>query len=345
MSELRRDPFSGRWVVIAAERSNRPTDFRRLPRARGEPADCPFCSGNERETPDTTALYRFTADGPWQVRVIPNKYPAVRFEPTPRHVPGPFSETRWAGGLHEVIVESPSHIDDFADLTGDQVRLAFHAYRDRLQYGASLPELTYGVLFKNCGVQAGASLAHVHSQFLAIPFLPHDVATELRHVQDFQRRHGECLTCALLRHEAAGPRIVATGRHCVAICPHASRWPYETWIIPLQHAAHFAETPDEVLAELADLTLEILCRFSRQLDRPDYNFYVRTAPFRRPDSEPHDAVFHWRFELFPRLANVGGYELGSGEFLNIMPPEKAAEGLACCSLPASQAVVHEQTDQ
>ncbi len=326
MSEIRRDPLSGSYVIIAKNRANRPNEFEPGSVRRAD-RPCPFCAGNEEETPLPIAVYplvdQTSNNKIWRVRVVPNKYPAVESNDDVVVENRCTPDTIAATGSHEVIIESPEHVVSFAELQPDLARLAFRAYRDRLQALSRIPEIKYAQVFKNAGAAAGASLAHVHSQLITLPYVPTQVQTELTNCRRFYESEaaGNCLLCAMRDEElAAEIRLVAATPKFAAFCPFASRFPYETWIVPRKHASNFETTSDDALNELSQLVQNVIARIEQALDRPAYNYLLHTAPFH----EAPRSDFDWHFEVFPRLAGTAGFEWATGSFINQTPPEEAA---------------------
>lgn len=326
MSEMRRDWLADRWVIIAENRAGRPNEFRPVAN-RQITVPCPFCRGQELETPPPVAVYGAdtgaATDRGWQVRVVPNKYPAVRAEGLPGDSSDGLHPVAAAYGIHEVIIESPRHVVSLSGLTDTQIEWTFQAYRDRLEAcRRSDRRLGYGLVFKNARADGGASLEHSHSQLLATERVPVEVANEWTGAAKFYRESGACAFCALLERELAmGRRIVAETEHLVAYCPFASRFPYETWIVPRQHAARFEESAH--VAELAYLTRRLIEILEAVLPEPAYNYWIHTAPW-QGDVEP---CYHWHVEVVTRLSRLAGFELGAGYFINPVSPEEAASRL------------------
>ncbi len=319
MPELRQDPLSGRWVIIAENRAARPDEFASKNGSGGNV--CPFCPGHEDQTPEATAVYpRGSSGQTWKVRVVPNKYPAVELNAT-----GDRGEA--AVGVHEVVIESTAHVASLSDVSDEEARLAFVAYRDRLQALRQDSRLAYGLVFKNARAEGGASLEHVHSQLIATSTVPADVQFELAKAGEHQMLHGSCAFCDLIDGEVDGARYVVTTDNFVVFCPFGSRFPYEMWVLPKEHCESFEETPDSELAELAELMQNLVRRLEATLDSPAYNYWIRNAPFRLSS---HDD-YHWRIELMPRLTRLAGFELGTGCFINPVSPEQAAAKLRSAS--------------
>jgi UDPglucose--hexose-1-phosphate uridylyltransferase len=313
MPELRIDPITARRVYVAEDRAGRPFDYVEPPAARpaSQAVECPFCAGNEALTPEASAAV-YDGAGRWQVRVVPNKFPAVALG----------AET--ALGAHEVIVESPEHLLDFDQLDVDQLVRVLQVYQDRLRHWAAGGRLKHALLFKNSGHAAGASLEHVHSQLLATPYVQEGVEVERQAAERHFADHGRCIFCNFIRSEiAAGDRIVRRHLGFVAVCAYAGRQPYETWILPEDHAAHFeAMTPVQARA-LACLLPDVLGRFRLASGRSAYNLVLHSAPFGDHDNNS----YHWHWELVPRITQLAGLELGGGAYINPVAPESAARNL------------------
>ena len=273
MSEFRQDPISGRWVVIAKDRAGRPDEFQPAP-FRRVAATCPFCFGHEDETPPAVATYPSDAAAlgeRWKVRVVPNRYPAVTLDERPApvsHLPSALGESRGGFGVHEVIIESPDHAVSFTDLSDELVEWSFAAYRDRLQSLARDRRLQYAQVFKNVGALGGASIEHIHSQLVATDFVPADVQAELDGSRAWHDRAGACPFCQMIDAEfAASLRVVAATERFVAFCPYASRFPYETWVLPRLHASQFEKTETGELGEAARFVRDIIGRIERATGR------------------------------------------------------------------------------
>lgn len=339
MSEFRQDPVSLRWVIIARDRENRPNEFLTLPTER-IPSLCPFCAGNESATPEAVAVYttghaqaHHGQPNTWQVRVVPNKYPAVRSD-----VNGPlrqdlFGNSASAAGVHEVIIESPQHVASLTELDSDQLRMTWLSYRDRLSEHARNERWKYGQIFKNVGAAAGSSIEHAHSQVVILPHVPTDIQTELQSARQYYEQHQRYLFADIIERELAQQeRIVAVDDQFVAFCPFASRFPYEVCVLPRRHQPRLQAwaydggqtmATDEEMETLGNFVQRILQRMEAVLHRPAYNFFLHTAPF---DSQPHD-YYHWHVEVFPRLTKAAGFEWGTGHFINPVAPEEAAAAL------------------
>lgn len=329
MHELRKDPVIGRWVIIASERAGRPNDFsvnREMPTG----GTCPFCYGNEDKTPPEVLAYGRTptevADTPnWTVRVVPNKYPALRIEgPLGRRAAGMYDLMN-AVGAHEVVIESPYHDTQIADLSEAQIAEVLWAYHDRFIDLKKDPRFRYILIFKNQGAEAGATLEHAHTQIIATPVVPKRVAEEIQGARQHFEQRERCIFCDVLQQELENPvRVVAQNAHFVSLEPFASRFPYETWILPRQHAAQFENLTGNEVEALAAILRDTLQRMKQALEDAPFNYVLHTAPTR---GDGVGEYYHWHMEIMPKLTRVAGFEWGSGFYINPTPPEVAALNL------------------
>ncbi|HXI32427.1 MAG TPA: galactose-1-phosphate uridylyltransferase [Vicinamibacterales bacterium] len=327
MPELRRDPVTGRWVIISTDRQKRPNDFRIERVATIGREQCPFCPGREAMTPPEVLSYRQNggaANTPgWDVRVVPNKFPALQVEGTlDREGEGMFDRMNGIGA-HEVIIETPDHDRPIAAMSEPEIERVLWAYRERILDLKRDVRLKHILVFKNHGGAAGATLDHPHSQLIALPVVPEYVREEL----DGARRHFElkerCVFCDMVQQELRdGRRIVQENADIVAIAPYAPRFAFETWLLPKAHGSRFEQTPRHVSESLARLLKAVLQRLDRALESPPWNLVLHTAPA----SEEAES-YHWHVEIMPRLTRVAGFEWGTGFYINPTAPEEAAKVL------------------
>jgi UDPglucose--hexose-1-phosphate uridylyltransferase len=330
MSELRRDPVTGRWTLIAVERGKRPTDFRiERPTATVVTTEpCPFCAGNEALTPPELLAYRADGAAPnsrgWDVRVVPNKFPALSLSGELGLATDGLFERMNGVGSHEVIIETADHSTTFVSLSEEQISRALWAARERMLDLKRNPALRYVIVFKNHGAQAGATREHSHSQLIALPVVPDFVREEVEGAAEHFAATNRCVFCEVLRQEReAGQRVFLENDNVVAFVPYASRFPFETWLLPKRHGAAFEEAPRPVHDSMAAAIKGVIERLNRALDSPAYNFIVHSAPF----GEDVAHSFHWHVELMPRLSRTAGFEWGTGFYINPTAPEEAAQVL------------------
>lgn len=339
MSQLRQDIFSGRWVIIAAERSKRPDDFRPPAEERKTTfaGFCPFCEGNEGKTPPEVYSYRKNGSKPdhpgWLVRVVPNKFPALKRGGPPilKEEGGGLFPWMNGVGVHEVVIETPEHEKEFLDLSLSHLQRIIDAYRLRVRSIESESQYKYVHVFKNKGKEAGASLAHPHSQIIATPIIPKRVSEELNITSELYRRWGECIFCRLVKEEIErGERLIYKDEHFCAVTPFAPRFPFEMRVYPLRHTARFSETSTSESLALARALKTVLGRLREVLSDPPYNFFIHQAP--NPNSKEGLnpgwlQTFHWHMEIIPVLTRVAGFEWGTGFYINPVAPETAASFL------------------
>jgi UDPglucose--hexose-1-phosphate uridylyltransferase len=328
VSQLRLNPLNGRWVTIVASRAERPTDFAsRSATVEADPTrPCPFCPGNEDATPD--ALGSYDRHGQWQVRTVPNLYPAFDGHDTMavRNL-GPVHVLADASGIHEVLVLSPDHTASFADLEDADAELVMLLLRDRFQEHADVPNVRYTQAIVNHGREAGASIAHPHGQLLGIPFVPGEILDEER---AFGRFEGGCILCVTAEAELAeDTRVVSADEAVTVVSPFWAGSPYELLVIPRDHRAHLHESEPSDLAAAGRAIRTALWMLRERLGDVSYNLVIHTAPHR------HDGVFHWHAHIWPKLVTVAGFERGTGVHINIVPPEHAASELRRASALAA----------
>ena len=323
MPELRRDPVLGRWIIISKERGRRPTDFvKDKPKAAG--GFCPLCPGNEHTTPPEVLTYDRDDGSGWQVRVVPNKYPALIIEgELDREGEGLYDKMNGIGA-HEVIIESPNHGELFAELAPEQMLKVFQAYRQRITDLTQDKRFKYVMVFKNQGKAAGASLEHSHSQLIALPILPRMLVSEMDGALSYYNYKERCVFCDIIRQEIKQDvRVICQNEHFITITPFAPRTPFEMWVLPKEHSSSFRRASDAKLLALSELFSETLCRLDKCIPNVPFNFVLHTGPLR----ESAMAHYHYHFEIVPTLTSIAGFEWGSGFYINPMPPEEAAEYL------------------
>ena len=184
MGELRKDPVTGRWVIISTTRGKRPASFMTEDRPKTKTATCPMCYGNEHMTPPEIFAIRpedhkEPNSSGWQVRVIPNKFPALGIDEELKKQGIGMYDIMTDFGAHEVVVESPDHTRNTRDLTVEEISNVITVYQDRIQDLYRDIRFRFVLVFKNEGEEAGASLEHSHSQLIATPVTPRRVKEEL----------------------------------------------------------------------------------------------------------------------------------------------------------------------
>jgi UDPglucose--hexose-1-phosphate uridylyltransferase len=326
--EMRRDPVNGRWVVIAPDRADRPHDFHHPSLTTAGGPACPFCMGNESETPPEITAIRpasSPADGPgWQARLVPNRYPALTLEGEAEEDGDPLRRRMSAAGSHEVLIETPHHQEGLADMAPGHIAAMLRLCRDRMVQLLEDRRIQHVMIFKNQGDKAGASLSHSHSQIIALPVVPKHVEEELAGAARHHRETGRCIYCSMIAEEERhGERVVESSRDFSALAAYAPRKPYETWIIPRRHRAGFQQATDSELEDLAAMVKRRLARMKELLRNPPFNLVLHTAP----KGDGHHQSYHWHLELLPEFTWIAGFEWGAGIYISHVSPEKAAAKL------------------
>ncbi len=356
MSDLRFDPISNLWVAIARNRQERPMEFIPLEQTRQQ-LICPFCKGNEDETPAPFAVYASSGellsaeDSGWTVRVIPNKYPSFRsissepvfptseghsscvnhpsnHSPQPCTAPEPSHQASEFGpfdaaclpGRQELIVNSPRHITSISELTDSETVVSFQAFQERLRFHQTLGNIEHSMLFMNCRSSAGASLSHIHTQLIGSPIISGYLDERHQRAQQHFQKTGRTLLQSIAEWELhEGKRIVQETENFYVICPFASRFAFQIWIVPKHHHHCFGDCPSDMRDQLAFLCRGLVDRLENLLDEPGYNLLLHHAPYARQEND------HWYFELFPRLTRAAGFEWGTEIWVNPVSPESAAK--------------------
>ncbi len=332
MGELRKDPITGRWVIISTERIKRPSDFS-ITKTATNPKGCPFCEGNESKTPPEIFAFRSPHSQPnqigWQVRVVPNKFPALRIEGNLEKKGVGMYDMMNGVGAHEVVIETPYHDKGMYQYTVEEMSKVIQSYKIRLSDLKNDHRFKYIILFKNEGSLAGASLTHPHSQIIAMPVTPKRVREELLGSQEYYQYKDRCVYCDIIREEQNQKvRIVYENAGFISFCPFASRFPFEIWVIPKRHNPDYENITPEEVPILSDILITTLGKLAVALNNPQYNFVVHTGPIRwmrKGYWTTIDLDFHWHIEIMPRLTRIAGFEWGTGFYINPTIPEEAAK--------------------
>ena len=307
-AELRVDPVTGAPVIVAPGRAARPHTTAH-PVDATPPGACPFCPGNEHETPpEVLHLGDGGPDAPgWRIRVVPNRYPVVG---GPGARPG-------ATGAHEVLVLSPDHGATFADLAEDHAVEVLTVLRDRARHHVAAGRAHAQVLI-NHGRAAGASIAHPHAQVIAVDLVPPLV---LEREGRAEAAGGDLLALDLAGARAAGT-VVEEVDGAPAWVPVAGAWPWGLRIAPPERVARFDEATDPSVAAVARVLRRVLARLGAALGPHAHNVVVHSGA---PDVS--SGLLPWFVEVVPRLGVHAGFELGTGILVNPVPPEAAAATL------------------
>ncbi len=328
MREFRKDPIIGRWIIISTERAARPYSFTKYPKEINNTESCPFCWGNEGYTPpEITAIRPSNSQKNtpgWTIRVIPNKYPALKVEGEVIKTADGIYDKITGIGAHEVIIETPQHDKDYYQLDDKNVEDIFKIFRERIIDLKHDIRFEYILIFKNFGKQAGATLSHPHSQLIGMPMIPLIIKQELTGSKNYYEYKERCIYCDIVNEELrTSKRVIFENDDFVAICPYASRFPFEVWILPKRHDPMYEDIKDTEINNLASIMKTVNRKLNIALENPPYNFIIHTSPLKDGNLQH----YHWHIEIMPQLSGVGGFEWGSGFYINSIPPEEAAKFL------------------
>jgi len=324
--ELRQEPCTKRWVIISPKRSKRPHDFTKDEEKLELPPwdeSCPFCPGNEGETPPE--VFSIQGEKGWLARVVPNKFPALSAEITHIEVKGvdPFVSLPGAG-RHEVVIESPVHNQTLGNMEVEQIENLVACWLQRYRSLRQDKRLKYICIFRNHGERAGTSLIHPHSQIIATPIVPEHVREEIEEARRYYDDRLRCAYCDVAEKEReADERMVLESDHYLAFTPFASRMPFEVWIVPKKHKPSFDAIDEKEEKDLALVINDLFGALYRGLNDPHYNVLLHSTPL----TDSCEDYYHWHLEVLPRITIQAGFELGTGIFINTTSPEEAARYL------------------
>jgi len=326
MPELRKDPIIDRWVIISSERGQRPVFLADPADAPKPGAICPLCPGNEAMTPPEVYVIRPGSPPPppnspnWLLRVVPNKFPALRIEGDLQKQGLGLYDKMNGVGAHEVIVETPIHTQTITGMDVPSVQNLFVAYRERTVDLHRDKRFKFVMIFKNQGSLAGASLPHSHSQLIALPIIPKRLSEEITGSLSYYKYRDRCVFCDIIAQELEEKkRVIYENDAFLAISPFASRFPFEAWILPKRHEESFLHTADGNYAAIADALTKLLRMQEKTLNGPPYNYMIHTTPIELTNAP----YYHWHIEIIPRLTKMAGFEWGTGFYINPTPPEEA----------------------
>ncbi|GAB4853332.1 hypothetical protein Ancab_017511 [Ancistrocladus abbreviatus] len=320
--ELRKDAINNRWVIFSPARSKRPSDLKsKSPATYQQSQKCPFCAGHEHEC--APEIFRVPPDSKsdWKIRVIQNLYPALSrdIQPDPNYQDLGNHRVLSGFGFHDVVIESPTHPVHLSDLSASEVGEVLLTYKKRILQLASVDCIKYVQVFKNYGATAGASMSHSHSQMIGLPIIPPSITLWLQAMKEHFDQTGKCILCEIPSKEL----LIDESAHFISIAPFAASHAFEIWIVPRDHSSHFHHIDNEKAVDLGDLLRLTLRKMSAQLNNPPYNFMIHTSPLYIDESWL--PCSHWFLQIVPQLTVVGGFEVGTGCYINSVFPEDVAE--------------------
>ncbi len=317
VAELRRDPVSGNWVVVGYGGTKTS--------AVGE---CPFCPGNEHLTPPSIRQVT-DIDGSWLVRCFPASNPIFVIEVDDQKRAEGLYYKMGNLGAHEIILENRSHTKTLAVFSDKELSVVLDVYMDRIRDLKQDKRFKYIQTFRNHGELAGSYLFHPHGHVLATPIMPRGIELELSNAKTHYLRKERCLFCDIVSQELRqNKRVVSVNSHFMALCPFASRLPYEVWILPRLHEERFENLTDETVKyELISMLLDIVGRIEKLATA--YTIIIHTSPNRLAGSfQDNDAsmadYFHWHIEILPRDFRSAKYRREDQFYVIPITPEESA---------------------
>lgn len=331
MAEIRKDIVTGGLVVISPERAKRPHDFKSddtnpVPNHSYD-EKCPFCEGNEGQTPPEYLAFRENGEpnSPgWIIRDVPNLFSPLQKDTKLEVLENDFYEKISAAGVAEVFIENPKHDATIGRSSYEHVEEIIKGLKERYITLKEDERLEYIQVFKNFRGIAGASKEHSHCQIMSIPVVPSVIETELQGSKDYFEENHSCVYCDVISKDLENKeRLVIETEKFVVLCPYASRFAFETWILPKNHKSDFANITEGEIKDLAKVLRDLISKYERGFNYPPYNMVLHTAPFKMGEQE----YYHWHIEMLPRLTILAGFELGTGAVINPTSPEVAAQSL------------------
>ncbi|MBI5211770.1 MAG: DUF4931 domain-containing protein [Nitrospirae bacterium] len=331
MPELRLNLITREWVIIAKEKKKNAADFINAKERKKHPEvvqTCPFCPGNESKTPDE--IYRIKDEKGWIIRVVPNKFSVLSKDGDRSRINTELKKTVNGVGIHEVVIETPFHNLTIATMPADHLKEVIQTYKERFIEAYKDTRVENVIIFKNDGSNAGTPIEHSIAHIVGIPITPRRVRNRIENAMKFFDDTGDCLMCKTVIDELSErARILFDTEHFISFIPYAALSPFHTWIFPKRHSGSFADIRSE---EIWDLALNLKLTTSSLfygLENPDYNYVIRSGSPSHANSE----FIHWYISIVPRVATVSGFELGTGIYINPLPPEAAADFLRNVRIP------------
>lgn len=334
MSELRKDPITGGWVIFAPERAGRPSDFTRLARPPTDPATCPFCPGHEDQTAAEVLHYPASLEypgQPWSFRVIEDKYPLLSPQQNYHRYGEGMYDLLDGFGFHELIVESPIHTDTYETFQETHIRNVLATYQNRANELSRNEKIKQILITGSTGTESAARFSHPHSHIVAMPIVPKRISEECQGCLKYWRFKERCIYCDIVQQELQErTRLIMENESFVAVAAYAGRFPFEVVILPRFHNSRYEMIRPNEIALLAEIMKAVLAGMQRCLDHPPMNFIFHTSPTpqaRREELVDVSKFYHWHIEIIPKLTRPAGFEWGSGFYINPMLPEESAKVL------------------
>lgn len=320
MNIVRVCKITNRHVIFSRKREKRPIDLWDgnffMPKICYEKyeKDCPFCKGNEIYTPNEILVY---PKDDWKIRIVPNKYPIVSKDDEIDIKNCKYQYI--TGGNHYVVIESDNHCDTYFNTSPENFYNLYKSIQTVYKKMLCEEDTNYVSFFKNYQMLAGASLYHPHSQIMSLTATPLTLIEEIKGSDDYYKKNNTCPYCEMIEEQKENnDRTVYENKHFISLMPFASRYKFETWILPKKHNSKFEE--EENIMDLADIIKNTFVMIFKTVGNFAYNFYLHSLP---RDYQSNN--YHYHFEIIPRLSGGAGFEMNSGIYVNSLLPEDAAK--------------------
>ncbi|MEE4311527.1 MAG: DUF4931 domain-containing protein [candidate division KSB1 bacterium] len=333
MNQLRRDPVTGRWVIIVMNELDIDKLVAGNPREKFNHTNCQFCEGQESKTPNEIMAVRDNGsrkDGPeWRIRVIPDKEPVLQIYGDINSRGVGMYDVIDGIGAHEIVIETPRHNETWVDLSESQIAEILEVFQKRIIDLKKDERFRYILVHKNYGEEVGATARHSYSFIIGSPITPKRVKDELMNAWQHYNYKERCLFCDIIHQEIRDKeRLIIDDGTFIAFSPFASRRPFEAWILPRRHETFFEQSKD--IKPLASVIKQMIYKIHKCLKEPDYYLEIHSGPNliagkRRGYWQTLVKDYHWHIEIMPRLKSYTSMETGSGFPINSVPPEEAAK--------------------
>lgn len=297
MQDIRYNYLLSEWVLFAPDRIKRPSHFRK-PNCNTDSSmgKCPFCLDNKFMCDDDIYLSENK-----RVRIIPNKYPAIS------------NECSQIYGIHDVVIDTPLHNEKMCDFSTKDMYELFYSIQYRLKMLDKDPKIKYVQVFKNDGINAGASIYHSHFQIIALPFIPSKQLNIISNLETYKTKNGTCFLCDEIRKS----NIIYQNDSFVCFMPYASLYTNEIDIVCKNHIGSLISFNNKMLMDFGLILKKVLKAYTYVYENFNYNICFFNSPTKSNDQ------FHFFVQIIPRLFSLAGFEFSTGCFINSVLPETA----------------------
>ncbi len=218
--------------------------------------------------------------------------------------------------------------------------------KEILKIRASKEKIKYLAIFKNHKIKTKfKEIGGPYSNLIGLFDYPENIKKELKGSLDYYKAKKSCVYCDVVSEELRKKeRIIQENKSFLAFAPFASRFPFESWILPKKHACSYSSINSIQLKDLSLIFKDVLFRLQRLLGDFSYTYTLHVPLFDDKEGRQNSLSYHWRFEIIPLLTRVAGFEWGTGIYINPTAPELAAQYLrenkASSSSPGKKSKSH-----